>query len=44
MEIMNAPAELAPLLCAWGEFCTVTDIGPIRDDAHYERMSGVRER
>ncbi len=35
---MNAPIELEQLLPAWESFRAATDIAPIRDEAHYQRM------
>ncbi len=38
---MNAPTDLKSLLSAWEHFRAVSDIGPIRDDAHYVRMTAL---
>lgn len=35
---MNAHIDVKHLLPAWEHFRNVTDIAPIRDEAHYERM------
>ena len=35
---MNAHIDLKHLLPAWEHFRNMTDIAPIRDEAHYERM------
>ena len=35
---MNAHIDLKHLLPAWEHFRNLTDIAPIRDEAHYERM------
>lgn len=35
---MNAPIELEQLLPAWESFRAATDIAPIRDEAHHQRM------
>ncbi len=35
---MNAHAEIQHLLPAWEAFRRATDIAPIRDEAHYQRM------
>lgn len=36
---MNAAIPLKRLLPAWDRFRAATDVGPIRDEAHYQRMS-----
>lgn len=38
---MNACIQVKQLLPAWETFRSTTDIGPIRDDAHYQRMEAV---
>jgi HTH-type transcriptional regulator/antitoxin HigA len=38
MEIMNAPIQIKHVLPAWKTFRSVTDIVPIRDEAHYQSM------
>jgi HTH-type transcriptional regulator / antitoxin HigA len=43
MEIMNAQVELKQLVPAWETFRKATDIMPIRDEAHYERMVRLLE-
>lgn len=40
---MNAPIQLKHLLPAWQRFRAATDISPIRDEAHYARMSQTLE-
>jgi len=40
---MNARLTPAALLPAWEAFRQATDIAPIRDQAHYERMSELLE-
>lgn len=40
---MNAPIDLKRLLPVWEQFCTDTDIGPIRDDAHLAHMTQLLE-
>jgi HTH-type transcriptional regulator / antitoxin HigA len=35
---MSVPVEIGRLLPAWKRFREATDIGPIRDEAHYLRM------
>jgi HTH-type transcriptional regulator/antitoxin HigA len=35
---MNANSKIEHLLPAWQAFHATTDIGPIRDEAHYQRM------
>jgi HTH-type transcriptional regulator/antitoxin HigA len=35
---MNAHTKIKHLLPAWQVFHATTDIGPIRDEAHYQRM------
>jgi HTH-type transcriptional regulator/antitoxin HigA len=39
MEAMNAIIEIQKLLPAWEQFRAATDISPIRDEAHYIRMT-----
>jgi len=41
---MNAPVDMKQLLPAWQHFCSVTDIGPIRDETHYAWMTAVLDR
>lgn len=36
---MNAHTRIEHLLPAWKAFHAITDIGPIRDEAHYQRMT-----
>jgi len=36
---MNAHTTIDHLLPAWQAFHAATDIGPIRDEAHYQRMT-----
>jgi HTH-type transcriptional regulator/antitoxin HigA len=36
---MNASIHVKQLLPAWETFHSTTDIGPIRDEAHYQRMA-----
>jgi HTH-type transcriptional regulator/antitoxin HigA len=43
MEIMNAHIQMAHLLPAWEAFRNTTDIAPIRNDAHYQRMVSMLE-
>jgi len=38
---MNAHINIKHLLPAWEQFRTTTDIAPIRDEAHYARMSAM---
>ena len=38
---MNAPINLKHLLPAWEKFSALSGIAPIRDDAHYHRMSAL---
>lgn len=40
---MNAATDVKHLLPAWEQFRAVTDIAPIRDQAHYERMTEMLE-
>lgn len=40
---MNAVIEVKNLLPAWEQFRAATDIAPIRDAAHYARMSKILE-
>jgi len=40
---MNAPIDMKRLLPAWERFRAATDIAPIRDEAHYVRMTEVLE-
>ncbi len=40
---MNAQVAIHHLLPAWERFSRATDIGPIRDEAHYERMETMLE-
>jgi len=40
---MNAPVDVKRLLPAWERFRAATDIAPIRDEAHYARMSEMLE-
>ncbi len=40
---MNAATDVKHLLPAWEQFRAVTDIAPIRDQAHYERMTAMLE-
>jgi HTH-type transcriptional regulator/antitoxin HigA len=40
---MNAHIQVKYLLPAWETFRTATDIAPIRDEAHYQRMVAVLE-
>lgn len=40
---MNAPINLKKLLPAWEQFRSATDIGPIRDEAHYAHMTQILE-
>lgn len=40
---MNAPINLKKLLPAWEQFRSATDIGPIRDEAHYAHMTQLLE-
>jgi HTH-type transcriptional regulator/antitoxin HigA len=39
MEIMNAAIDVKHLLPVWEQFRAATDITPIRDEAHYARMT-----
>lgn len=43
MEIMNAHIQVKHLLPAWETFRSTTDIAPIRDEAHYQRMAAILE-
>jgi HTH-type transcriptional regulator/antitoxin HigA len=43
MEIMNAHMQVKHLLPAWETFRSATDIAPIRDEAHYQRMTAMLE-
>jgi HTH-type transcriptional regulator/antitoxin HigA len=40
---MNAHVDVANLLPAWTQFRQLTDIAPIRDEAHYQRMVATLE-
>ncbi len=40
---MNAPIDVKNLLPVWEQFRAATDIAPIRDEAHYARMSEILE-
>ena len=40
---MNAPINVKHLLSAWEAFRAATDITPIRDEAHYSRMTEMLE-
>lgn len=40
---MNASIDMKHLLPAWEQFRSATDISPIRDEAHYSRMSAMLE-
>jgi HTH-type transcriptional regulator/antitoxin HigA len=40
---MNAPVDVKNLLPAWEHFRRATDIAPIRDEAHYQRMTQMLE-
>ena len=40
---MNAPVDMQHLLPAWEQFRAATDISPIRDGAHYARMTKILE-
>ena len=40
---MNAKVELKHLVPAWETFRKATDIAPIRDEAHYDRMVRLLE-
>ena len=40
---MNAPVDIQHLLPAWEQFRAATDISPIRDEAHYTRMTQMLE-
>ena len=43
MEIMTAHIQVKHLLPAWETFRSATDIAPIRDEAHYQRMTAMLE-
>jgi HTH-type transcriptional regulator/antitoxin HigA len=43
MEAMNAVIDMQKLLPAWEQFRAATDISPIRDEAHYARMTEMLE-
>lgn len=40
---MNAPIDVKYLLPVWEQFRAATDIAPIRDEAHYARMTEMLE-
>ncbi len=40
---MNAPIDVKNLLPIWEQFRAATDIAPIRDEAHYARMTEMLE-
>ena len=40
---MNAIIDMQKLLPAWEQFRAATDISPIRDEAHYSRMTEILE-
>lgn len=40
---MNAHMDVANLLPAWMQFRQLTDIAPIRNEAHYQRMVATLE-
>lgn len=40
---MNAHMQVKHLLPAWETFRSATDIAPIRDEAHYQRMTTMLE-
>ncbi len=40
---MIAPVDMQHLLPAWEQFRAATDISPIRDGAHYARMTKILE-
>jgi len=40
---MNAHIQVKHLLPAWETFRSATDIAPIRDEAHYQRMTAMLE-
>ena len=40
---MNAQIDVKQLLPVWERFRTATDIAPIRDGAHYARMTAILE-
>ena len=40
---MNAPIDVKHLLPVWEQFRAATDIAPIRDEAHYARMTEMLE-
>ena len=41
--MMNAHIQVKHLLPAWESFRSATDIAPIRDEAHYQRMAAILE-
>jgi HTH-type transcriptional regulator/antitoxin HigA len=43
MEMMSAHIDMNRLLPAWEQFRSETDIAPIRDESHYERMTVMLE-
>lgn len=40
---MNAPIDVMNLIPVWEQFRSATDIAPIRDEAHYARMTEMLE-
>ena len=38
---MNVRAKIEQLLPAWQTFHAITDVGPIRDEDHYQRMADM---
>ena len=40
---MNGPIDMKTLLPVWEQFRVATDIAPIRDEAHYARMTELLE-
>lgn len=40
---MNAAIDIKRLLPVWEQFRAATDIAPIRDEAHYARMTAILE-
>ncbi len=40
---MNAHMQVKHILPAWETFRSATDIAPIRDEAHYQRMTAMLE-
>ena len=40
---MNPHTDIKHLLPAWEAFRSATDIAPIRDEAHYQRMTAILE-